>query len=67
MTGDRLMLCSDGIHGVVPHSVIQELLGARDSVEHSVQCLVSLANDEGGPDNISCILIEYSDGKDSQC
>ena len=52
---DQILLCSDGLWGVVPESVLQEIL--RDlPPEESVQRLVALANHFQGPDNISVIV-----------
>ena len=55
MSGDRLLLCSDGLHNEVSDHKISEVLssyrGAQD--EH----LVNLANEAGGRDNISVVIV----------
>ncbi len=52
-----LLLCSDGLWGVVPEAEIQRLVLQACSVEDACQGLVDAANEAGGPDNISVILI----------
>ena len=52
------LLCSDGLTDVVSDDVISQTLGAAtDSLEDTVNRLIELAIDNGGPDNISVILI----------
>jgi len=53
---DALMLCSDGLHGYVPDHEIPGIvaLGPRLSVERFIQ----LANDRGGRDNITCVVVQ---------
>jgi protein phosphatase len=55
--GDRFLLCSDGLHGQVPDEVIARVL-AEDSAQAAAQRLVTLANDRGGPDNISAVVVD---------
>jgi len=59
--GDLLMLCSDGIHGCVPHHEIARVLGGagRDSLEVSSQRLIRLAAEYGGRDNATVVLVKY--------
>lgn len=55
--GDRLLLCSDGLHGPVPDELIVEAL--RDLPPGAAaKALVAIANARGGPDNISVIVAE---------
>jgi protein phosphatase len=52
--GDKLVLCTDGLCGVVgPESIRQAM--ARPLLEESVRELVGLANEAGGPDNITVL------------
>lgn len=58
--GDRFLLCSDGLTGPLN----PELIGAIFSslpLEDAAQTLVDLANLSGGPDNITCVLVEVVD------
>lgn len=55
--GDRLVLCSDGLtRHVKPHEIAEIVLAERDP-EHASQSLIDLANDRGGEDNVSVIII----------
>jgi len=53
---DAFMLCSDGLHGYVPDHEIPGIvaLGPRLAVERFIQ----LANDRGGRDNITCVVVQ---------
>jgi protein phosphatase len=62
-TGDRLLLCSDGVHGPIDQSVIAELLDGQTDPASTARRLVQAAKDQGGPDNISCIVVDI--GEDS--
>jgi len=53
--GDVVLLCSDGLWGVVAEDRIAAILAA-DPPEAAVRRLVDLANEAGGPDNISAIV-----------
>ncbi len=53
--GDRYLLCSDGLHTVLDLGTIARVL-AEDEPQRAVDRLVGLANDAGGPDNISCVV-----------
>jgi len=56
--GDRWLLCSDGLSGVVSHDTLEEtLLEVSDPGECADQ-LISLALKAGGPDNITCIVAD---------
>jgi protein phosphatase len=51
-SGDRFMLCSDGLWGEVNYDAISHIVGARDAPT-GVQELVDLANQNGGSDNVT--------------
>jgi len=51
-----LLLCTDGLHGVVEDREIEAVLAA-DPPERAVRRLIDAANDGGGPDNISAIVV----------
>ncbi|MGW0609950.1 MerR family transcriptional regulator [Streptomyces sp. NPDC002788] len=55
-SGDRYLLCSDGLSGVVPEDRIRDLLTAPASPDETVRSLVGAANAAGGPDNVSCVV-----------
>jgi serine/threonine protein phosphatase PrpC len=53
--GDAFLLCSDGLHGVVDESRMAQML-AELAPEEAARGLVSLANEAGGPDNVSVVV-----------
>ncbi len=55
--GGSLLLCSDGLWGVVPEETIQRLVRETQRPEEACHNLIEAANDAGGPDNISAIII----------
>lgn len=57
--GDVLMLCSDGVHGSVPHQELAQCLGQVSSESIAAVCdgLIQLAADYGGRDNATVLLV----------
>ena len=56
--GDLLLLSSDGLHGVIDDSRIEEILKAPgDSLAGICRRLVDAANEAGSPDNVTVVLI----------
>ncbi|MGI9262678.1 MAG: PP2C family protein-serine/threonine phosphatase [Woeseiaceae bacterium] len=60
--GDWILLCSDGLNDEVAHEQLEDILGKHHDVEAAVTELVATALDNGGRDNTSVILVEYSGG-----
>ncbi|WP_083254861.1 PP2C family protein-serine/threonine phosphatase [Amycolatopsis orientalis] len=56
--GDRLLLCSDGLTATVVETVIKDVLGAFQDPAETVPRLIHLANEGGGPDNITCVVAD---------
>jgi PPM family protein phosphatase len=56
--GERYLLCSDGLFGVVPDAQIAELLGESIALDAICHRLVSAANEAGGPDNITALILQ---------
>jgi serine/threonine protein phosphatase PrpC len=56
--GDRLLLCSDGLHGQVPDPEITEILTRAQTPADAAAALVSAANDAGGVDNVTVVVVE---------
>lgn len=54
---DRYLICSDGLHGVVDQKLIGETLRISADPQSCCEKLLRLALDEGGPDNITCIVV----------
>ncbi len=59
--GDRLLCCTDGLHGEVSDAVIQGLLNQGLSPRRSLECLVDEALAHGGRDNITGVILTLSD------
>jgi serine/threonine protein phosphatase PrpC len=53
-----LLLCSDGLWGVVPEEDLRQITLNAPSLHQACQNMVSAANSAGGPDNISAVLIQ---------
>ena len=57
--GDRILLCSDGLHGLVNDSEIAAIL-SRNSLKRAASELVESAKRAGGTDNITAVVMEMS-------
>ena len=57
--GDVFLLCSDGLHGMLPDADLTRLLSTTDHLEALVSSMVSGANERGGKDNITALAIRY--------
>jgi len=55
---DRLLLCSDGVFAVLDDDEIREVLSRDSSLSDLCNALVQGANDGGGPDNVTAIVLE---------
>jgi protein phosphatase len=60
VAGERYLLCSDGLFAVATDDVIQEILGRDEPLETICQQLVDVANERGGPDNITTLVLEIN-------
>lgn len=59
--GDRFLLCSDGLFGVVPDEQIAEILSDRTAaLEEICGRLIDAANAAGGPDNITAMVLQVN-------
>jgi serine/threonine protein phosphatase PrpC len=57
---DVVMLCSDGLHGPVLDDQLESILTQYPDVRQAGQALIDAANRNGGPDNITAIVIRYT-------
>lgn len=57
--GDRLLLCSDGLHGVVLEENIAETLVEERGLEDCCHLLIKAARNAGGPDNITAVVVDF--------
>ena len=60
--GDVYLLCSDGLSDMVDDAGIAQLLQTHESIESAGPALVEAANEAGGKDNISLILVRAAGG-----
>jgi protein phosphatase len=59
--GTQILLCSDGLHGVVEPELIAEVLGETATLESKCSKLVAAAKEAGAPDNVTAVLLRASD------
>jgi PPM family protein phosphatase len=57
--GDCLLLCTDGLTGMVEDAQIAEALGRGENAEPTCQRLISLALERGGRDNVTILVARY--------
>ena len=62
--GDRLLLCSDGLHGVLSNDDLDQVMSSPDvqSAQQAAERLVLEALSKGSRDNVSAIVIEFGAG-----
>ncbi len=56
--GGYMLLCSDGLWGVVPEEEIRKTIYEAPTLQRACQNLIAAANAAGGPDNISAVLVQ---------
>ncbi len=62
LDGDRLLICSDGLSAMVGSDDIAAVLTAEDQAQASADTLVQRANEAGGEDNITVVVIDVAEG-----
>jgi protein phosphatase len=60
MQGDRILICSDGLYNMVPEADLLENASRGNPLEENCKALIDKANANGGTDNITVILAEFS-------
>ena len=58
--GDIYLMCSDGLSDMVDDASIARIVASKDALEHKAVALVDLANENGGRDNISVLMVEVA-------
>ncbi len=56
--GDRLLLCSDGLSGVIEEADLYTVMAGNQGPDQTARQLIDLSNAEGGPDNITAIVVD---------
>ncbi len=59
--GDRLLLCTDGLTSMVSEQAIEEALRGVPDPQEAARRLVHLANEGGGTDNTTVVVLDFSD------
>ncbi|MDR0499115.1 MAG: Stp1/IreP family PP2C-type Ser/Thr phosphatase [Holophagales bacterium] len=57
---ETILLCSDGLSGMVSDEQILEVFNEASNLRHAVRSLVSQAIDNGGEDNVSVVLVRHN-------
>jgi protein phosphatase len=55
--GDMLMICSDGLHGVVAEDNVEDALNSEGTLDEKCRELIAAAHAAGSPDNVTVLLI----------
>jgi len=63
--GDRLLLCTDGLTGMLPDTQIADVLSTYGDPSSAVRALLDAANAAGGHDNISVVVVDITGDKNS--
>lgn len=63
--GDRIMLCSDGLTSMIDEGTIKRVLQQTKSPQAAADELVDLANEAGGDDNITVVVLDLSGAGDA--
>jgi serine/threonine protein phosphatase PrpC len=63
-TGDVYILCSDGLSGMITDGEILDVVVRSEKLEDTCRQLITLANEHGGEDNITAVVIRVEDEGD---
>jgi protein phosphatase len=62
--GDRWMVCSDGLSGVIPEGLMHRIMLSKSNVQEATDLLVGEALEFGAPDNVTVVLVDVLDSKE---
>ncbi|MBU1239680.1 Stp1/IreP family PP2C-type Ser/Thr phosphatase [Myxococcota bacterium] len=57
--GDLYLLCSDGLSGMITDPGMEKLINEESNLEKLITNLINTANENGGTDNITCIILKF--------
>jgi len=63
--GDLYLLCSDGLSGMIEDDEILDVVSGKDDLDTACRRLIALANEHGGEDNITAVIVKI-DGDDAK-
>jgi serine/threonine protein phosphatase PrpC len=61
LPGDIYLLCSDGLSGMVDDVELLEIVSVSEDLEEACELLITMANEAGGTDNISAVLVRMDE------
>ena len=56
--GDRILICTDGLYDMCSDFEMEKIISENDNIENAIERLMEVALDNGGVDNLTCILLE---------
>ncbi|UII57369.1 Stp1/IreP family PP2C-type Ser/Thr phosphatase [Cytobacillus spongiae] len=62
--GDVLLLCSDGLSNKVGEDEMFSILSKAVPIEEKATIFIQMANENGGEDNITLVIVEFDDGSE---
>ncbi|HMZ51305.1 MAG TPA: protein phosphatase 2C domain-containing protein, partial [Candidatus Sumerlaeota bacterium] len=65
-SGDVYLLCSDGLSGMIDKDIMEQVLTNTPDLEEAAQALIRAANEAGGHDNISLVLVRILEDDDPE-
>lgn len=57
--GEVMLLCSDGVHGVLEPSVLKQVLQDTSDEQRAAQTIIDMALDNGSRDNVTALVLRY--------
>ncbi len=66
LSGDLLLLCTDGLSSVLSDEDLKKVLKNWKSIDEKVTEFIDLANEAGGPDNISVLIASFETGEEER-
>ena len=65
--GDIIMMCSDGLSNMIDDEDMKDIINQGNELEDIANNLIDVANNNGGKDNISVILVEPDSKEVKSC
>jgi PPM family protein phosphatase len=66
LVGSQVLLCSDGLHGVIDDGMIAGILAGPGTLEEKCTILIETAKSNGGPDNVTTVLLKVVDAPEDK-
>lgn len=62
--GDFILMCSDGLSNMLEDAEMEEIIGSDLELQEKAEKLITVANDNGGKDNIAVVLVDPQIGRE---